>query len=328
MRKGWLLFAGGGAAGLLGGSLAARFRDDQRRLMTLLLAGGRMAETTCGPVEYAVAGDGPAVFISPGSGGGYDQGLYIAALFRPLRQRFICVSRPGYLRTPLSVGRTPAEQADAYVALLDALGVSRAAIVAHSTGGPAALQFALRHPDRCWGLVLASAVTHPVPLSPLLRRAQSLWLGSDFFPWLLNRAGERVVLSWNGIDAELLARIRRDPGKMGLLRGIFKRDVTASLRRPGMLNDLEQVAALPDHALGLIGVPMLVIHSPTDPVVPFSQAEALALKVPGARLLEVPEGGHLCLVTHRELIAPQVLSFFEEHAPENTVLSSEPPQAQ
>lgn len=324
MGKGPLLFVAGAGAGVVAGTVLARYRDSKRRLMTLLVAGSRVAETSCGRVEYALAGDGPAVLVSPGSGGGYDQGLYIAALFRPMRFKFVCVSRPGYLRTPLSTGRTPAQQADAYAALLDSLGVSRAAVLAHSTGGPAALQFAFRHPDRCWGLVLASAVNRATPLSPLLRRAQSVLFRSDLIPWLLNRPAEYVLLAWNGIRPDLQARLRRDPEKMGLLRGIFKRDFTASLRRPGMLNDLEQVAALPEHALELIGVPVLVIHSRTDPVVPLAQAEALAAKVSAARLLDVAEGGHLCLVTHRELIVPDVERFFEQHAPQNTILSREP----
>jgi pimeloyl-ACP methyl ester carboxylesterase len=92
-----------------------------------------------------------------------------------------------------------------------------------------------------------------------------------------------------------------------------------------MLNDLDQVAVLPEHALELIGVPVLIVHSPTDPVVPYSQAEDLAHKVTDARLLGVPEGGHLCLVTNREWVVPEVSRFLAQHAPENTILSRELP---
>jgi pimeloyl-ACP methyl ester carboxylesterase len=43
-------------------------------------------------------------------------------------------------------------QADAVAALLDVLGIRTAAVMAVSGGGPCALQFALRHPQRCCAL--------------------------------------------------------------------------------------------------------------------------------------------------------------------------------
>ena len=78
--------------------------------------------------------------------------------------RFIAVSRPGYLRTPAEVGKTPEEQADAFAALLDALKVDKAIMTGISAGGPPSMQFALRHPDRCAALLLVSAVTERIPV--------------------------------------------------------------------------------------------------------------------------------------------------------------------
>jgi pimeloyl-ACP methyl ester carboxylesterase len=310
-----MLFALGAGAGVLGGTLAARYRADKSRTMTLLLAGSHLADTKCGRVEYASVGDGPAVLVSPGAGGGYDQSLYVAALFRRSGYRFICVSRPGFLRTPLSTGRTPEEQADAYAALLDALEISRVAVLAVSAGAPAALQFALRHPNRCLGLVLASAGRRPVLAPPATRGAQRILLSNDFFPWLLSRGLERAVFSWSGVGPDLLERVRRDPEKMGLLRGLLHGGITASLRRSGMLNDLAHSDGLSDTALEQLTVPLMVIHSPTDPIVPYAEAARIAQKVPEARLIEVQEGGHLCLITQREEIVPQVIDFFDRHVP-------------
>jgi hypothetical protein len=89
----------------------------------------RIAQTALGPIEYYVMGTGPAVLVSHGCPGGYDQGLIAARLARDQRFQFIALSRPGYLRTPLCVGASPAEQADAYAALLDALHIPAAAVI-------------------------------------------------------------------------------------------------------------------------------------------------------------------------------------------------------
>jgi len=89
--------------------------------------------------------------------GGFDQGLVTARGQLGKGFRSIAPSRFGYLRTPLPDEASPAAQADTYECLLDALGIEQAAIIATSAGGTSAIQFALRHPDRCSALVLVSS---------------------------------------------------------------------------------------------------------------------------------------------------------------------------
>ena len=132
------------------------FRAWKEATLARLNAGSLVAETARGAVEYAVTGTGPAVLVIHGRPGGYDQGLWIARPLNDPQFRFIAVSRPGYLRTPIETGRSPEDQADALALLLDVLGVPQAAVVAFSAGGPSALQFALRHSGRCWGVLCAS----------------------------------------------------------------------------------------------------------------------------------------------------------------------------
>ena len=52
-------------------------------------------------------------------------------------------------RTAMPVDASPAAQADAHLALMDALGIDRAVVLGVSAGAPSAMQLALRHPDRC-----------------------------------------------------------------------------------------------------------------------------------------------------------------------------------
>jgi 2-hydroxy-6-oxonona-2,4-dienedioate hydrolase len=130
------------------------YREEIRRARARVAAGSRMLETASGPIEYAEAGEGQPVLVIHGAGGGYDQGLDLAAGLVRYGYRVITVSRFGYLRTPLPRDASPAAQADAHAAVLDALHIPRCAVFGVSAGGPSALQLALRHPDRVTALIL------------------------------------------------------------------------------------------------------------------------------------------------------------------------------
>lgn len=138
--------------------LYARFRRDIRTAQERLQSGGsQVIETNCGRIEYATFGEGYPVLVVHGIFGGFDQGLVVARGNAGEEFRSIVPSRFGYLRTPLPDSASPALQADAYKCLLDALGIQQAAVFGTSAGGTSAIQFALRHPDRCSALVLLSS---------------------------------------------------------------------------------------------------------------------------------------------------------------------------
>jgi pimeloyl-ACP methyl ester carboxylesterase len=114
----------------------ARFRRDMRTAQARLESGGsQVIATDCGPIEYATFGEGDPVLVVHGIFGGFDQGLVIARGNVGEEFRSIVPSRSGYLRTPLPDDASPAGQADAYVCLLDALGIEQAAIMGTSAGG-------------------------------------------------------------------------------------------------------------------------------------------------------------------------------------------------
>jgi 2-hydroxy-6-oxonona-2,4-dienedioate hydrolase len=147
------------------GLIYTSYQNDIRQARERISAGSQVAQTPCGPIEYAVTGDGPPVLVVHGAGGGYDQGLDFG---RPLARsgfRIFAMSRFGYLRTPLPTDASPAAQADAHACLLDALKIRRAAVIGASAGAPSSMQFALRHPDRCTALVLVVPAAY-VPRTP------------------------------------------------------------------------------------------------------------------------------------------------------------------
>src|SRR5512135_3506993 len=94
-----------------------------------------IVQTRVGPIECAAFGEGPVVMCLHGAMGAYDQSLILARTIGSDGYRYIAVSRPGYLGSPLSAGRSAQEQADACAALLDALAVTDAGVMAVSGGG-------------------------------------------------------------------------------------------------------------------------------------------------------------------------------------------------
>src|SRR6185437_10724401 len=106
-----------------------------------IASGSQVADTRCGPIEYAIQGEGPPLLVVHGADGGFDQGLMIGAPLAKAGYQVIAVSRFGYLRTPLPQDASPEAQADAYACLLDSLGVARADVLGASAGSPSALQF-------------------------------------------------------------------------------------------------------------------------------------------------------------------------------------------
>lgn len=286
--------------------LVDRFEEETKETIRSLERRSRVIDTSVGPVEISIHGEGPPVLVVHGAAGGYDQGEIQSEEFSGLQ--YISVSRPGYLRTPLSTGETPAEQADAFAALLDSLGIDKAGFIGTSTGGLVGLFFALRHPERCAALVLASAVNAPLPGKLAHYGNFSPLLATDFLPWTFLHP-EALLL----INPVLRKQIAADPDKVEVLGQILHTAYPTSLRLSGMLNDARQIDDLEEIPLESIRVPTLVIHGTRDQVVPFSQGVRSASRIPGARFLPVFEGTHYCILTHLELTRPVIMDFLNDH---------------
>ena len=290
----------------------ARYRRDIRaareRVQNL---GSQVVETDCGPIEYATFGEGRPVLVIHGIFGGFDQGLVTARGQLGEGFRAIVPSRFGYLRTPLPGDASPAAQSDAFACLLDALGIERAAILAISAGGTSAIQFALRHLDRCSALVLISsnapgateAGLPPQPLAKVLFR-------SDFVFWLLTTYFRSSMKSIMGVPQgfELTPQDEAD------IAETMETILPVSPRAEGALFDM--YVSNPDinagYPLEEITVPALIIHAVDDPLARYDNARSMAERIPGARLVTVENGGHT-LLGHEERIRAQIEEFLEQH---------------
>jgi pimeloyl-ACP methyl ester carboxylesterase len=116
--------------------------------------------------------------------------------------RVIAMSRFGYLRSPMPEDASAEAQADAFVCLLDALEIDKAAVMGGSAGALSALQMAIRHPDRVSALVLLvplawkplTEADSAEPMAPWIEAAMMSVIGSDFLFWSaqhLARAADR-----------------------------------------------------------------------------------------------------------------------------------------
>ena len=291
-----------------------RYQQEKQIACRDLQSGSQVYETASGLVEGACIGNGPAVLISHGSSGGYDMGIWLAKLIGS-GFHYIAPSRFGYLRTPVPANPTPERQADTYAVLLNALNINSSLVIGLSAGGPSALQLVFRYPERCRGLIMLSAISGPLPPLPfVLRMIYPFMLRSDFIPWFIYTISPDFIYRSNGVNRKLLSRIKHDPEKMRLLETLFQTSFPTSLRRDGIVNDMQQGAILPPNVIEHIVTPTLVVHAINDPIVPFGLGEYTAQSIPGALFLRLEQGGHFCTVTHREEVVPIMREFLDRYA--------------
>jgi pimeloyl-ACP methyl ester carboxylesterase len=270
------------------------------------------------PLDFTSSGEGPAFLSLHGGMGGIDQSMLLAraVLGDASGHRVIAVSRPGYLDTPLHAGPTPELQADLYAQLLDGLGIEKATVAAVSAGGVSALQFALRHPQRCSALILVSCCTGRLQTPPeILSRMRAMNLLSRV-PGLAALMRWKIAKNWDEAarrsiaDPEARARTLAHPEAGTMLRGlqlsVFKR---LRDRLPGTVHDTTLFAELDPIPFERISAPALVIHGTGDRVVPFSHAQAAASGMPRAELFAIADGEHVALFTHLDEVRQRATRF-------------------
>jgi len=277
-----------------------------------------LTDTPLGVVQHTDGGEGPAFLALHGGMGGYDQSLVLAEalLGRAPDYRVIALSRPGYLGTPRASGDSAAAQADLFAALLDRLGIERAVVAAVSAGGPSAIAFAARHPERCAGLILVSTAggRFDVPAYVVKRLRWFGWLVRvpgllSVFAWLSGRNPEKAAARAIGDPA--LVRRTLDHPEAGLLFASLMRSTSERLaaRLPGTVAETLGFADLPPLPFDKVSAPTLVIHGDSDAVVPFSHGERSARLIAGAEFCVVPGGGHVSLFTHLDEVRARVERF-------------------
>lgn len=275
----------------------ARYRREMRQRIEETEAGGTIAHTAAGAVEYAEAGDGEPLLMIHGAGGGYDQGLLVGRDFGP-GFRIIAPSRFGYLGTAVPDDTSIRAQAEAHAALLDHLGIERCIVVGVSAGGPSAIEFALRHPERTSALILLVPRTFDPTQSigpdkgadsqMILRLVET---SADFLFWLAMKVARSAVVRFLGVRPELEANGSNADRER--VSEVMRCILPVSRRVRGIAADSSTV--IKPWPLEKVRVPTLVVSAEDDLYGTLPGARYTAERIPGCELKVLTSGGHLML---------------------------------
>jgi pimeloyl-ACP methyl ester carboxylesterase len=311
----------------------ASWRSDK---LASLDSGSELAETKKGPIEYVDRGEGPTLLVFHDAPGGYDQAMLLGSLLPEEEFHLVAPSRPGYLRTPLTTGQSLAEQADAMAALIEAMGVSSVAVLASSFGAPAAMHFARRHADKVWALVLLSPATtmsasDQRPLRINLGQLLNDQMEGDFGAWLAMETLQKeprkllegtVHAETDGTQTEreaLVDYILDHSDQQEWFESLIGTFVPPSAREAGVRNDLQQLRTLNEFPLEQIVAPTLIVHGTADKVIPISESEAMAARIPGVTFHRVEGAGHLIELGPKAAeVQSKILEFLREHSVGNS----------
>ncbi|NIR45677.1 MAG: alpha/beta fold hydrolase [Gemmatimonadetes bacterium] len=255
-------------------------------------------------VPVVDVGSGPAVVLVPGLTGDHQVFRYQIPAFTE-RYRVIAPNlRADFEGVDANFDQFAADLGT----VLDELGVSSATLLGLSFGGPICLRFARLHPDRVEALILTNTLarldlshvglnrTLLIPLARwstrhlpvrMMRRLAELW--GDWRVWVYDPSpgNDRII------EYELTAPVRI-PTSVGTLRmATFK--------------DRDLRGGLPE-----ITAPALVIAGATDTYTPNDWQREIADLLPAATYAEVPNGGHLSLISQAETFNRMVLEWLEE----------------
>jgi pimeloyl-ACP methyl ester carboxylesterase len=283
----------------LGAFVAWRFQTDIEQARARVAQGSTIIATRCGPIEYQEAGSGIPLLAIHGSGGGYDQGMAFAAPLARRGIRVIAMSRFGYLRTPMPADASAQAQADAHVCLLDALGISQAAVLGGSAGAPSALQMAIRHPDRVTALILLAPLAYKpptqadsaAPMAPWVETTMMAVIGSDFLFWSATHVARgEMINTVLATPAALLAKA--SVSEQARINAMLDDILPVSARAAGLRSDSAVGRTLGPSALGSVQAPTLIIAARDDRYGTYASAEYTASQIPGARFIGFEAGGH------------------------------------
>lgn len=183
---------------------------------------------------------------------------------------------------------TAEAQLELTLALLDYLGVERAVLVGHSSGGSLATLFALEHPERVEALVLVSAAIYsgggaPSWAQPLLRVPQFDRVGPLLARQLAERSNDFLRASWHDpsrLSNEVISGYRQPLNVQDWDRALW--ELTKASRTLGLSGRLQELE-----------VPVLVVTGDDDRIVATADSVRLAGEIRGASLVVLERCGHL-----------------------------------
>jgi haloalkane dehalogenase len=180
--------------------------------------------------------------------------------------------------------RSLAAQTGAILAFLDNLGIEKATVVGHDTGGGVALILAIEHPDRVERLVLTNVVAYDSwPIGDMIALSDPTWKQrpvEEVVNFVLSGLPDGIHHPHRLTDAfrtGIVAPYSDEEGKISLIRNA------------SALNTNHTMALVDRHSE--ISAPTLVLWGVHDPWQRIGDGERLAREIPNARLERI-EASH------------------------------------
>ena len=172
--------------------------------------------------------------------------------------------------------------------VVEANGLDRFPLFGISQGGPIAITYAAKHPEKVSHLILhgsyARGRLHRRPDAEQLREIEMF--------------NELIALGWG----------KSNPAFRQVFTSLFMPE--ASLEQMQWFNDLQRVSTSPENAVKIrktfstidvtelvpkINIPTLILHSRNDAIVSFQEGRHLATLIPGARFVPLESSNHILL---------------------------------
>jgi class 3 adenylate cyclase/pimeloyl-ACP methyl ester carboxylesterase len=187
-------------------------------------------------------------------------------------------------------------------ALLDAVGFQHPAIVAAGQSGPAAIHFAVAHPERVSALVLVDSYAH--------------YLKEDDYPWgfrrqdldgamLRERMADPAAFGFAGMDLLAPSQATDERFRAWYVRSIRFRggpDKVADLIRLNFHDDVRPI-------LSSVSVPTLVLHREGDRYIQLGAGRYLAEHIPNAKFVVVSGADHIFFLGDSDALVDEIEEF-------------------
>lgn len=253
-----------------------------------------------GPIHVSVKGEGTPVVLLHGDGGSiYDWEM---SLLDPLSDEYhvVAVDRPGFgFSQELEQNAGPFAQVEVIRDTLQKLEVQDPILVGHSRGGNLALAYGLLYPGEIQGIVTLAAAPYGGDIGWYSRLLGTPAVGPVIAHTWAVPFGEPFVKA--GLQEAFAPEHKPPPAYLKTYAAFELRPQQLLAHARDQLQGQERVSWMMERYEEL-AVPLVIIHSADDQLVPFQQALRLHRSAPCSRLLELSTTGHEIMFARPDLV--------------------------